>query len=229
MISDLKEDFANFILKNDVIGFFKEPITLKSGRVSYWYVNWRNIAADVYLIDKLTDYIIDYVKKLNLKPDCFFGVPEGATKIGVISQYKWAKQRENYGNKKYVLSMGRGTPKKHGNPKDRYYLGVPKGRVIILEDVTTTGQSLIDIVEKFSELNITIEATISLTNRDEIRPDGISVEEVFKKMNITYYSMSNALDLLPKLYRKNQIDPTIAKKVENYFSAYGVKKLKLLE
>jgi len=228
MISDFKEDFVNFILEHDVIGFFEEAITLKSGRVSYWYVNWRNIAADVYLIDKLTDFIIDYIKILNLKPDCFFGVPEGATKIGVLTQYKWAKQREDYGKNKYILSMGRGAPKKHGNSKDRYYLGVPKGRVIILEDVTTTGQSLIDIIEKFSELNINIQAAVSLTNRDEIRPDGNDVKTIFKKMNIPYHSMSNALDLLPKLYRKKQIDPSIAKKVENYFSKYGVKELRLL-
>ena len=39
-----QETFDNFILKSDIIGFFKDPITTKSGRLSHWYVNWRNVA-----------------------------------------------------------------------------------------------------------------------------------------------------------------------------------------
>ncbi|MBD3212336.1 MAG: hypothetical protein GF311_06995 [Candidatus Lokiarchaeota archaeon] len=229
MISDIREKFANFVIENNVIGFFKEPITLKSGRVSYWYVNWRDIVADVYLTDELSDYIIKYIKKLDLEAKCFFGVPEGATKIGLITQYKWAKSQNNYREGEFVLSMGRGAPKEHGQLKDRYYLGVPRGNVIILEDVTTTGQSLIEVVEKFIELEIKITAAISLTNRDEIRPDGKTVEEILNKKDIQYYAMSNALELLPKIYQKNKTDQKIARKVEEYFLEYGVRKLKLLE
>jgi len=81
-------NFNNFIIENNVIGLFKEPIVLKSGRESYWYVNWRNIAADVYLLDKLTDYLLSYIDFLDLKPNCFYGVPEGASKLGIITQFK---------------------------------------------------------------------------------------------------------------------------------------------
>ena len=222
---ELKEDFTNFILENSIIGFYKEPITLKSGRVSYWYVNWRDISSDVYLIEELTDFIIKFVNELNLNPDCFFGVPEGATKLGIITQYKWAKMQEDFKKNNYILSMGRRAPKKHGDPKDRYYLGIPEGKIIILEDVTTTGQSLIDIINQFSILNIDIQAAISLTNRNEKRSDGKTVQELIMKKNIPYYSMSNALELLPMVYKLNEIDRAIAKKVENYFLKYGEKEL----
>jgi orotate phosphoribosyltransferase len=40
--------------------------------------------------------------------------------------------------------MGRAKPKDHGDPKDRYFVGEPGGKVVILEDVTTTGKSLIE-------------------------------------------------------------------------------------
>jgi len=225
---ELKEDFTNFILENNIIGFFKEPIILKSGRVSYWYVNWRDISSDVYLIDELTNFIIKFVNELNLNPDCFFGVPEGATKLGIITQFKWAKMQKDLKKNNYILSMGRGFPKKHGDLKDRYYLGIPEGKVIILEDVTTTGQSLIDIINQFSTLNIDIQAAISLTNRNEKRNDGKTVKELIMKKNIPYYSMSNALELLPKVYEMNEIDKTIAKKVEDYFLKYGEKELILI-
>ena len=47
-----KEKFYDFIIENKVVGFYKEPVLLKSGRESPFYVNWRNISEDVYLTDK---------------------------------------------------------------------------------------------------------------------------------------------------------------------------------
>jgi len=44
-----------------------------------------------FLSDKLSDYVMAFVEDSGLQPDCFYGVPEGATKLGIITQYKWAK------------------------------------------------------------------------------------------------------------------------------------------
>ena len=216
-----KDKFENFIIKNKVIGFFNEPIKLKSGRLSSWYVNWRNITADVYLLDKLTDYLLIFVKYLNLKPNCFYGVPEGASKLGIITQFKWAKKQNNYGSDSYILSMGRGMEKEHGDPKDRFYLGIPSGKVVILEDVTTTGESLINTIKKLKDSKIEIIATIGLTNRNELRDDNKSVEDIVLEEGIPYYAMSNAIDLLPKL----NPNTNITKKIEEYFKKYGVKEI----
>jgi orotate phosphoribosyltransferase len=195
-----KKEFYKFIIQNNVIGFFDEPITLKSGRQSYWYVNWRNIAEDVFLFDILTDYLISYVKHLNLKPDCFYGVPEGATKLGVITQYKWAISDKNLTPGKFILSMGRAKPKEHGALKDKFFLGIPKGRVIIVEDTTTTGGSLL---------------------KTELRDDGRTVEEAIKLKNIQYFAMSDAFDLLPNL----NPNETIKSHIKNYFKKYGSKEI----
>lgn len=195
-----QQRFNQFILKNNVIGFFKEPIILKSGRPSHWYVNWRNIAEDVFLLDKLTDFVIDFSEDLDLQPDCFYGVPEGATKLGILVQYKWAKKSPNYGPQSHILSMGRGKPKDHGEPKDRFFVGVPKGKIVILEDVTTTGNSLLESINNLKKLkNVKIIAAISLTNRMEKRHDKKSVKEVVEKEGVHYFQMSNMLELLPLL------------------------------
>ena len=216
-----EENFYDFILRNKVIGFFKEPLKLKSGRISNWYVNWRNIAEDVFLLDELTNYIIDYVQNLGLNPDLFYGVPEGATKLGIITQYKWAKKQEDYSRKSYILSMGRGKPKEHGDVKDKFFLGVPEGHLIILEDVTTTGGSLLDSIDKLSDLNVKIDVAIGLTNRNELRDDGKSVEVAIKEKGVPYHAMSNALDLLPRLTP----DTAMVKQVVEYFQKYGVKEI----
>ena len=216
-----KDDFYNFILKQNVIGFFKEPIKLKSGRYSSWYVNWRNVAEDVQSIDILSDFIIAFVKSLGLKPDCYYGVPEGATKLGIICQYKWAKSRPNYKKTPYILTMGRAQPKDHGDPKDRFFLGIPQEKVIILEDVTTTGNSLIETIDKLNQIDVSIIAAIGLTNRNELREDKKTVELAVKEKGVNYYAMSNAIDLIPYL----NPDKEIAQKIEEYFKKYGSREI----
>jgi orotate phosphoribosyltransferase len=214
-----KDKFYSFILDNNIIGIFDKPFTLKSGRKSYWYVNWRNIAEDVYLFDKLTDFLISYIVHLGLNPDCFYGVPEGATKLGIITQFKWALSDNNIKPGMYILTMGRGKVKSHGDPKDRLFLGIPKGNVIILEDTITTGSSLLKTIDFLLELKINIIAIVSLTDRNELRDDGMPVKDVIKSKNISYYAMSNALDLLPKLNPDSNTKNHIIK----YFEKYGEK------
>lgn len=224
-----QKEFNEFIIKQNIIGFFKEPVPLKSGRLSNWYVNWRNVAGDVYLLDKLTDYVIAFIEDLDLNPDCFYGVPEGATKLGIITQYKWAKRQANYGPGVYSLPMGRGKPKDHGDPKDRYFVGMPRGRTIVLEDVTTTGGSLLTTIDNLLEAGVEIIASIGLSSRNEIRDDGKSVKEAVEEKGVSYHAMSNALDLLPEIYKRLQPgeDVAVAKLVEEYFEKYGVEKIKL--
>ncbi len=217
-----KENFYKFIVNNNIIGLFKEPIKLKSGRLSFWYINWRNIASDVFLLDQLTDYIFLYINYLGLNPKCFYGVPEGATKIGIITQYKWAKNQENYKSGAYILSMGRGKQKEHGDPKDRFFLGVPNGETVIIEDVTTTGDSLVNAIKKLRDLKVNIIAAIGLTNRNELRDDRKSVKEIILENNVQYYAMSNAFDLLPKL----EMNKEIADHIEAYFKKYGTNRIK---
>ena len=219
-----KDYFYDFIIENNVIGFFNEPLILKSGRKSYWYVNWRTVAEDVFLLDKVSNFLISFVKSLNLKPDCFYGVPEGATKLGVITQYKWAFADKKIKPGKYVLSMGRGKPKDHGELRDKYFLGIPKGKVILIEDTTTTGGSMIKAIDELEANNVNIIAAIGLTNRNEIRDDGMTVEEAMQKKNVQYYAMSNAIELIPRLHPNLEV----SNHINDYFKKYGTREIEFL-
>ena len=217
-----KEEFYSFILTNKVIGCFKDPLKLKSGRISHWYVNWRSIAEDVFLIDQLTEFVLLFIKHLKITPNCFYGVPEGATKLAILLQYKWALRHEPLKPGMFPLSMGRGKPKDHGDLKDQFFLGYPKGDVIIIEDTTTTGNSLLASINLFKKMNIKILATLGLTNRNELRDDGKSVGEVINESGIPYYAMSNALELLPRL----KLSETMKNHIINYFKSYGEQEVK---
>ena len=217
----LINEFSQFIIQNKVVGFFEEPLKLKSGRISYWYVNWRTLSQDVFIMDKLTDYVLSFVNYLNLDLTCFYGVPEGATKLGIIAQLKWAKLQNDYLPYKYVLPMGRGKPKEHGDPKDKFFIGKPRGKVVILEDTTTTGGSLIDCIKNLEKNDVNVIAAIVLTDRNEYRDDKKTVKDVIADYGIEYHAMSNAAEILPQL----KPNKSIREKIEEYFKKYGTKQI----
>ncbi len=224
-----QQEFNSYVLENDVIGLFEQPITLKSGRISNWYVNWRNVAGDVFLLDKLTDFVISFVKEKGIEVDTFYGVPEGATKLAVLTQFKWAKSLGNLSKGSHVLAMGRAVPKQHGAVKDKFFVGMPQGRTVVIEDVTTTGGSLLDTVDSLKQAGVNVVAVLSLTNRMEKRDDGTSVKEAVEEKGVPFFSLSNSCKLLPQLFRKLGTDQEIIKIVKEYFEKYGVEKLSLDE
>jgi orotate phosphoribosyltransferase len=223
----IPQQFNQFVLDNHVVGFFPEPIKLVSGRLSSWYVNWRTVAADVYLLDQVSDFVLAFAREHLQAVDCFYGVPEGATKLAVLCQYKWAKQQTDYAAGKYVLSMGRGKPKDHGDPKDKFFVGVPQGQVVILEDVTTTGGSLIKTATALHEAGITVTAALALTNRCERTDQGQTVAEALAELNVQYFAISNALELLPQIVAAQKPSSAIRESIVTEFQTYGEKEITL--
>jgi len=223
-----QEKFNNFIKENNIYGFFNKPITLKSGRKSHFYANWRNVVEDVYLTKKLAEQVIKFSKSNNIDVDTFYGVPEGATKLGIITQFLYAKNSENFEKGSHVLAMGRAKPKDHGAAKDKFFVGVPKGKVIMIEDVTTTGMSMLKALDELQEAKINVVAVISLTNRMELRDDGTSVKHQVEKRNVKFFNMSSALQMLPIMYNKLQPGENIGQEIEKEFNEYGVDKIKLI-
>ena len=190
--------FNEFIITNNVIRLFNDPLTLKSGTLSHLYINWRHISNNVLLCEQTAQFIIDFCNYKSINVNCFFGVPEGATKLGILTQYLWAKQHQDTNTQ---LSMGRAKPKDHGSPTDRYFIGEPTGNIVVLEDVITTGQSLINTVDQLQTLKKNIVACISLTNR-EPKETQKSVHEQLSQRNIPYYTLSYAKNLLKELSKK---------------------------
>ena len=207
--------FEDFIIENNVIGFFDEPITLKSGQKSNWYVNWRTATSDAYLMDKISDFVLDYINDLGLSHDCFLGVPEGATKLGVITQFKFATKKSDFAKNKYKLPMGRKSPKSHGAPADKYFVGEPNGEVILLEDVVTTGGSMLEFLDSLQDAGINVVAIVSLSDRKAKLEGGKSIADLVAEKGVKYYSLSSAVALLPRVYAKSYAKSYTDKDDEN--------------
>ncbi|MEK6968807.1 MAG: hypothetical protein AABW48_00080 [Nanoarchaeota archaeon] len=222
-----RESFNEFVLYNNVIGFSEQAIKLKSGRTSHWYADWRKVTRYVFQLEQLTEYIIALTHDLGLQPDCFYGVPEGATKLGMITQYNWAKLSPNYAPYSHILPMRREKPKEDEASKEKYFVGEPRGKTILLEDITATGSSLLATIDSLAEARVPIIAAICLTDRMELRDDGQSVQKAIESKNIPYFALSNALKLLPEAYQRLNPGEQVAKAIEEEFEKYGIEKLKL--
>jgi orotate phosphoribosyltransferase len=215
-----REEFDDFLLKNGCVGFFDPPITLKSGRPGHYYFNFRNLTDRKGLKNQLIEWIGRYMTDLGLKPDYFYGVPEGATKLGVFLSDRFGKGK---------IVMGRGNPKDHGEPKDKYFIGpIKKGdHIIVIEDVTTTGGSVLNEIDKLKEAGIIIDRVIAIGNRLERRDNGKTVEEEVAEKSLKYEWMTDATTLVPKAFKMLNPGIEIGKRVENYFKEYGAVEIKL--
>ncbi len=223
-----RKEFEDFLISLGIVGFFEKPVQIKRGLFSNFYVNWRTPSGDAFLLDKVTDYILDFIKFNRLKPKCIYGVPEGATKWGIVTQLKWAKGQPDFRKGMYPVPQGRSVPKEHGMPQDRYFVGAPKGPTVIIEDVTVEGESLLNVIDKLQSLGIPIVAAIALTDRNEKTPNGSSVEEIVKSKGVKYCAMSNALSFLPIVYSLNRPGKSVGKAVEEEFKDRGTARIRLL-
>jgi uridine monophosphate synthetase len=222
------EEFHQFILTHGIIGFFDEPLTLKSGRQSHFYVNWRSACADAFLLDQLTDAIAAFLQQTGWSFDCLYGVPEGATKPAVIAGLKLARQRPDWQPGQTIIPMGRAKPKEHGNPADRFFIGAPSGRVVVLEDTITTGLSLIQTLDQLLDQNIQVIGALSLTDRMEKRDDGLSVAAAIEQRyqgRIAYRTMSQATDLLAAAIDRQNATPELRQAITEEFERYGTQPL----
>lgn len=190
---------AEFAIDHGIFNVLDEPITLKSGKKSRIYINWRTALEDVYLSDKLSDILISELTKFD-DIDMVMGVAEGATKLALLSQYKMAKANADYKKGSNSFSAIRGKVKEHGSLKDKYFLGFPKGNIALIEDVTTTGGSLMDAVKILKEVDgVELKYIFVLTNRDESVKKLISEE-----YGIPFIPLSTSDELANEYFEKNK-------------------------
>lgn len=206
--------FADFVINNEVIGFFDQPITLKSGRQSHFYVNWRRASNDAFLLDTLTDFLVDFIQEQGLQFETLYGVPEGATKTAIIAAFKLAKRSRDFKVGSHIIAMGRAKPKLHGDPADRFFIGAPKAETYVLEDTVTTGLSLFQCLDQLIEAGIDVKGVISLTDRCEVRDDGLTAAQYLAKHykgKISYHPLSRAPELLAQAIRQQKPPMAIIK------------------
>lgn len=208
---------------------------LASGQTTHVYFDWRPVMGDAYYCKMMAGLAVAFAAGKGLGVDCFYGIPEGATPLAIAANIALAEQSSSFGPGSHVLPVGRVALKGHGETADRYVTVPPRGRVCVLEDTTTTGDSLasrgLDRVLAVSGAELV--GAVALTNRMNLRGDGKSTEEFIRdKYSVPFYWLTTGPALIASAFprvRKQLGDQavTVARELEEEYRRSGIE-LKLL-
>lgn len=218
--------FDEHVMSAKCVGFKDPPIKLKEPRfgedvMSPFYANMRNLTETVKQLKDTADYLVAFCMMHKIDGDYFLGVPEGATKLGVVANVLYCTDATK-------VPLSRSKPKDHGDPKDKYYVTpvLENEKPIIVEDVNTTGAGLIKEVQKAMDAGAK-PIGVTLVSRLEIRDDKKTVYDIMEELGVPYYCMSNTKRLLPLEFQKltPEQQDFFGPKVEAYYEKYGAIKL----
>ncbi len=222
-----KKEFIEFMLDSKVLKFGE--FTLKSGRKSPFFMNAGGYVTGAQL-KKLGEY---YAKAIyanyGLDFDVLFGPAYKGIPIAVVTAIAFS---ELYG-KEVRYCSDRKEEKDHGADKGSF-LGskLQDGdRVIMIEDVTTSGKSMEETVPKVrGAANVEIKGLMVSLNRMEVGLGGKmgALDEVREKYGFETNAIVSMAEVVEHLYNKEYngevlIDDSLKAAIDAYYEQYGVK------
>ena len=171
---------------------------LPNGRISPYKIDIDEIASTQREIEFLASQSIKFSGHNGFKPDYFVGVPSGATQIGVeaTKQIDWISPDE----KKIVI---------HEKNREYDYYNAPIAhgdKVVVIEDVVTTGNSVKQEVENLGFEGANVLGAISIVDRLESKDN----------FDFPYSSMITIDEIFDVLKRQNKIPEAYREKTEQY-------------
>lgn len=138
----------------------KGRFTLASGRVSDYYFNLKPAMLDAKGLDLLADLVLEQISKVGAS--YVGGLAMGAVPVAVA-----VVLRSHATSRPLQAFWVRKEAKDHGtkNLTDGYL--VDGSRVVIVDDVTTTGDSVMQAIDEVRRHNCTIAAVITIVDRLE--------------------------------------------------------------
>ena len=135
-----KQELLSELYFNDIIRY--EPVTLKSGEKSNFYINARSICANPELFGKICYELVKLIRdNVEEEYDCICGVPMGGITFSVLVAKELNKP----------LTYLRKERKEHGLGKEVEGYEKDGARCIMIEDVISTGSSFIENHRKLIE------------------------------------------------------------------------------
>ena len=222
-----KQEFIEFMVDCNVLKFGE--FTLKSGRKSPFFMNAGSYVYGSQL-KKLGEY---YAKAIHDKYgddfDVLFGPAYKGIPLSVVTAIAYS---ELYG-KEVRYCSDRKEEKDHGADKGSF-LGSPLkdgDRVIMIEDVTTSGKSMEETVPKVKgAANVEIKGLIVSLNRMERgKGEKSALEEVKELYGFETAAIVSMEEVVEHLYNKpyngvTVIDDKLKQAIDEYYAQYGAVK-----
>jgi orotate phosphoribosyltransferase len=156
---DMRKKLLDLIKKE---AFFKKRVRLSSGKISNYYIDIRRVSLTSQGLYLISHMIWDFMKKDGI--NVIGGPTLGADPIvSGVCMAAFSKDKKNL--KGFLI---RKTPKKYGRMK---MIEGPqilkKDKVVIVDDVATSGASLIKTVEVLKEEKINVVKAMVVLDRQE--------------------------------------------------------------
>ena len=217
-----KQEFIEFMLESKVLKFGE--FTLKSGRKSPFFMNAGGYVTGSQL-KKLGEY---YAKAIYAKYGLDFNVLFGPAYKGIPLAVVTAMAFSDLYGKEVRYCSDRKEEKDHGADKGSF-LGskLQDGdRVIMIEDVTTSGKSMEETVPKVrSVADVEIKGLMVSLNRMEVGKGGekCALDEVKDLYGFDTAAIVDMSEVVEYLYGKGMLDDTLKAAIDAYYEQYGVK------
>lgn len=220
-----KEDFIKFLLKTNALKFGE--FTLKSGRKSPYFFNSGGFDTG-HTIGKLGEYYAAKLKEaLGDNYDVLYGPAYKGislavtTAIALADKFKISKS----------FSFNRKEEKDHADKGVLVGAPIKDGdRVVILDDVFTTGETKEETIELLKKVaNVKYACVLIAVDRKEIGADGKSaIKEFEAKYGIPVISIVSIKEIMEFLHNKKingkvYIDDSIKSRLDAYLNEFGVK------
>lgn len=212
-MQDYQRQFIQLAIKHGCLRFGE--FTLKSKRISPYFFN-AGLFNSGATMQALGEYYAHAIKSAGIEFDMLFGpaykgIPlVVTTAIGLASQYQ----------QDYPLTFNRKEPKDHG--EGGMLIGAPLAkRVLIIDDVMTSGLTMGDSINLIKESGATPVGVVISVDRQERGQGTLSAsQEVQQRYGIPVFSIVKLQHIME--YVKNDAATTNAyTAITNYFKEYG--------
>lgn len=214
-----KQQFIKFMVENGVLKFGE--FTLKSGRKAPYFINTGNYKSGAQL-SKLGEYYATCIVENGIEAEtlvgpAYKGIPLAVTTA--VSLYsKFGKDLNYCFDRKEVKDHGEGG----------LFVGkqlVDGEKVILIEDVMTSGKALREMLPKLAQAaNVEIAGMIISVDRMEkgLESNLSAVQEVYKEFGVKVYSIVTMADIIGAIEDGVIEGKEYLDKMKEYRAAYGV-------
>lgn len=220
-----KQEFIKFMIDSDVLKF--GDFTLKSGRKSPFFMNAGAYVTGSQLM-KLGEY---YAKAIHDAYGDDFDVLFGPAYKGIPLSVATTIAYSRLFNKEIRYCSNRKEEKDHGDAGILLGSRIKDGdRVVIIEDVTTSGKSMeetVPIVRAQGDVRI-LGLMVSLNRMEKGKGDKSALEEIKDLYGFETNAIVSMADVVECLYNKEVdgrviIDDELKGRIDAYYEEYGAK------
>jgi orotate phosphoribosyltransferase len=193
------KEFAIFLYKNNIIRFGN--FTLASGKNSSYYVDLRLIPSYPHQFRKMIKNLQNLiVEKTGLNDfDCLASVPTGGLVVTSALAIEIVKP----------LIYVRSKPKEHGTAKSIEGKISAGMKVVMVDDVMTTGTSVLNGINQLKEAGLLVSDLYVIINRLE------GGDKALSDIGVQTHQLTDILEITDILFQEKLIDKEIFEKIKN--------------